>query len=77
MTRLTKLVKRTTEAGTMPHGFKKNLILTLYPATETHGAILGIRESRRHDEITFDVGDLYARAVVRRAMSEKRKRTGK
>lgn len=66
MTKLLKPVKRSTEARHMPHGFKNELVITLYP-----GGIVGVRENRKRGEVTFDLGDLYARSLVRAAMTRR------
>jgi len=66
MTELTKPVRRVAQVRQMPHGFRDRLVITLFP-----GGIVSVRETRHKESIEFDLGKLYASALVRRAMGKK------
>ena len=63
MTELTKIIKRKTDAN-VPHGVKRNIIITLYP-----GAIIGLREAgrRKGTEVCIEGGTLYVQLVRNKA----------
>lgn len=68
MTELTKPVKRVATVREMPHRFRNRLVITLYP-----GGIVSVREARRAESVEFDLAKLYASAIIRRALPQKRR----
>lgn len=69
MTNLKKPISRVTEVRQMPNGFRDRLVITLFP-----GGIVSVREVRHKQSVEFDLGKLYASALVRRALAPKKGR---
>lgn len=67
MTTMTKPVTRRV-ASRLPHGFRDSLIITLYP-----GGIVEVREPWGK-AYSFDLGLLYAKAVIKDAWDNGKKR---
>ncbi len=67
MTTITKPVTRRV-ASRLPHGFRDTLIITLHP-----GGVVEVREPRRKG-YSFDLGLLYAKAVIKEGWEKGRKR---
>lgn len=65
MTALKKPLSRAVDRPNMPHGYKDRLILTIHP-----GGILEVRESRRRESVTLDVGILYVKALLEQARAK-------
>jgi hypothetical protein len=55
----------------MPHGFRERLVVTVFP-----GGFIEVREARRHEVIRLDLGILFAKEMIRRALAEQRKARG-